>query len=435
MDLLRALALVLVVLGHWLVSVVRYDADHRLTGHSALEYLPWAYPITWLLQVMPVFFIVGGYANAASLSSRRNRGGDAVGWLQDRAARLVRPTTTLLTVLVAAALTAQLLRADSSQTRTAVWVASIPLWFLSAYLIVVALTPVTYALHRRFGHAVPLVLVGLVALGDLARFHGHPQLADGNFVFGWLAIHQIGYFWREDRLPSTPLRSLPLLLGAATALVLLTIAGPYPISMIQVAGDRIKNASPPTLALLAAAAAQLGLIMLLHDPAQRWLRRRRPWLLVVAADTIVLTVFLWHMSAVLVVAGTLSWAGLLPTPPVNSTSWWLWRLPWLIMLGTVLTVLVAIFARVETRRIHRPENRPTWIPAPVQRVLASPVPRMLLTVAGFVAVVLGLLGNSLTSRTQHETLGIPPAALAAFLAGALILRLLRSVPDSPRRVS
>jgi hypothetical protein len=129
-----------------------------------------------------------------------------------------------------------------------------------------------------------------------------------------LAIAPTG---RGRGLPTTPLRSLPLVLGGVAALVLLTIAGPYPISMIQVAGDRIKNASPPTLALLATAAAQLGLIMLLHNSAQRWLHRRRPWLLVVAANTVVLTIFLWHMSAVLVVAGTLSWAGLLP--PHRST--------------------------------------------------------------------------------------------------------------------
>jgi hypothetical protein len=431
-DLLRALALVLVVLGHWLISVVRYEPHQRLTGHSALEYLPWAYPFTWLFQVMPVFFMVGGYANAASLSSRRDRGGDAVGWLQDRAARLVRPTTALLLVLAAAALIARPLGADPSQTRTAVWVASIPLWFLSAYLVVVVLTPIAYALHRRFGPAVPLVLVGLVALGDLARFHGHPELADANFLFGWLAIHQIGFFWRDGRLPSIPLRSLPLLLGGVAALVLLTITGPYPISMIQVAGGRIKNASPPTLALLATAAAQLGLILLLHDSARRWLHQRRPWLLVVATNTVVLTIFLWHMTAVLVVAGTLSWAGLLPTPPVSSAFWWLWRIPWLIMLSIALTVLVAIFGRIETRHLHRPDSRPTWIPAPLHRVLTSPVPRLLLTIAGFVGVILGLLGNSLTSRTEHETLGIPAGPLAAFLAGAMTLRLLRSVPDNPR---
>lgn len=56
-------------LGHWLVTVISYDQRGRPVGHSALEDLAWARPATWLVQVMPIFFLVGGYANAASLRS------------------------------------------------------------------------------------------------------------------------------------------------------------------------------------------------------------------------------------------------------------------------------------------------------------------------------------------------------------------------------
>ncbi len=427
-DLLRALALTAVVLGHWLISVIEYDGDRRLTGHSALDSLPWAYPVTWLVQVMPVFFMVGGYANAASLTSHRRRGGDAVGWLQDRGARLVRPTTALLLVLAAAALLARLLGADPVQVRTAVWVASIPLWFLSAYLVVVVLTPVMYGLHQRLGPAVPVVLAGLVALGDVARFHGAAVLAAGNFLFGWLAVHQVGFLWRDGRLPTGPRMALALLLGGAAAVLLLTVVGPYPISMIDIAGERVRNASPPTLALLATATAQLGLIMLLREPAGRWLRRPRPWRTVVAANTVVLTIFLWHMSAVLLLVGALWWAHLLPTPPVGSAAWWLWRIPWLALLTIALTPLVVIFGPIEARRTHRPDTVPAWLPGRLNRVLTGAVPRLLLTVGGFVAVVVGLLDNNLTARVHREPLGVPTAALVAFLAGALALRLLRSVP-------
>jgi fucose 4-O-acetylase-like acetyltransferase len=428
LDLLRALALLLVVLGHWLISVIYYDQDGRLTGRSALDSMPWAYPLTWLFQVMPVFFMVGGYANAASLASQLDRGGDAVAWLHERAARLVRPTTTLLLVLAAAALVARPLGADPALIRTGVWTASIPLWFLFAYLGVVALTPLAYALHRRFGAGVPLVLVGLVALGDLARFNGRPTWAYGGYLFGWLAIHQVGFFWRDGRLPTGRRRALPLLAGGLLALVLLTTVGPYPLTMIDVAGLRIRNASPPSLALLATAGTQLGLIMLVHDPVQRWLRGRRPWTLVVATNSVLLTIFLWHMSAVLVVAGTLAWAGVLPTPEVDTAFWWLWRVPWLLMLSVVLAVLVAIFSRIEMRRGRRPQTRPGWLPDPLCRLLTSPAVRLSLTVAGYAAVIVGLLVNSGTSRTAHERLGIPATALAVYLAGAAALRLLRSVP-------
>jgi fucose 4-O-acetylase-like acetyltransferase len=425
-DLLRALAITLVVLGHWLVSTIGYDAQHRPVGHSALESLTWAYPITWLFQVLPVFFMVGGYANAASLESRLRRGGDTIGWLEDRAARLVRPTTVLILVLAVGALIAQLVGIDSTEVRNAVWVASIPLWFLSAYLIVILLAPVMYRLHRRFGLAVPAVLIVLVALGDVARFAHADVLATGSYLFGWLAVHQVGFFWRDGRLPFTRWSWLPPLLGGATALVLLTVVGPYPVTMIDVRGERIMNASPPTLALLATATLQLGLIMLLHDPAQRWLRRSRPWTLVVGANAVVLTIFLWHMSAVVILVGVLWWAHLLPTPEVGSAGWWLWRVPWLLMLTVLLAALVAVFAPVETRATRPSRVPPGLLPGWLRRALSHRSSRLVLIVVGNAAAVVGLLINTVTSSTRPQPLGVPVAALTAFLAGALILRLLRA---------
>ena len=59
-DMLRVAAIALVVLGHWLITVITFTADRRPSGHSALGSLTWAYPLTWLFQVVPVFFIVGG---------------------------------------------------------------------------------------------------------------------------------------------------------------------------------------------------------------------------------------------------------------------------------------------------------------------------------------------------------------------------------------
>lgn len=436
-DLLRAVAITAVVLGHWLVTVIGYDDAGQLTGHSALGDLPWARPVTWLVQVMPVFFLVGGYANAASLTSHRRRGGDAIGWLQERSGRLIRPTTVLLVILAAGGLAGRLLGAEPERIRTVVWFASIPLWFLAAYFTVVVLAPVMYGLHERFGLAVPLVLVALVALGDLARLSGASTLAGGNYLFGWLAVHQVGFAWhtrrsgttRRGRLPASPRAGVALLLGGVTALVSLSVVGPYPVSMINVPGERLHNMSPPSLALLALATAQLGLIVLLRDPADRWLHRPRPWRVVVAVNAVVLTTFLWHISAVLLLTGALDVLHLLPTPEVHSVAWLLWRVPWLIMLAVVLAVLVAIFAPIETHGSRRPTTRPGWLPARLAGVLNRPGPRAVLTVVGFGATVAGLLGNSLAPKAADYLFGLPTAALVAYLAGAAVLRLLRSVPD------
>ncbi|HEX5597538.1 MAG TPA: acyltransferase [Micromonosporaceae bacterium] len=432
-DLLRAVAITAVVLGHWLVIDIGYDRHGQLTGHSALSELPWARPVTWLVQVMPVFFLVGGFANAASLTRHQRGGGDATGWLLHRSVRLIRPTTILLVTLAAGGLIARLLGAAPQRIHLVVWFASIPLWFLAAYLAMVLLTPVMYPLHRRFGVAVPLLLVALVALGDLARLRGSTGdlggFAAGNYLFGWLAVHQAGFAWEDGRLPAKRRVGVPLLLVGVAGLLLLTLAGPYPVSMINVPGERIHNTAPPSLALLALAIAQLGLILLLRGPADRWLRRPRPWRLVVAANSVVLTIFLWHISAVLLLIGGLDLVGLLPTAPVGSTAWLLWRLPWLLMLLLVLSPLVAIFARFETHGAPHPTGPPRWLPARLAGALARPGPRAALTAAGFTATVVGLAGNAMAPKHAAYLFGIPTGALIAYLLGALVLRLLRSVPE------
>jgi peptidoglycan/LPS O-acetylase OafA/YrhL len=423
-DLLRAVAIILVVLGHWLVSVITHDRNGQLAGHSALESMTWMYPFTWLVQVMPLFFVAGGYANAASLAAHRDRGGDAVTWLHNRGARLLRPTTAFLVVLAVVALVAQPLGAGRGLARLAVWFATIQLWFLAAYLAVVLLTPLMYWLHRRFGWGVVVVLVALVALGDLARIHSHGEAADGGYVYGWLMIHQIGFFWRDGRLPFRPRVWAPLLFGGLAAVLALTLAGPYPVSMVDVPGKGPRNASPPTMALLADTAFQLGLVMMLRDPAERWLHRRRPWQAVVGANTVVFTLFLWHMCAVLLLVGLLNALHALPTPAAGTVSWWLWRVPWFGGLTVVLAGLVAVFGPIEMRGTRRAASG--RLPPRLARALASPALCLVLTLAAFAGAVAGLISNNLAPDRAHYLLGMPLGGLLAYLAGAALLRLLRS---------
>ncbi|WP_375736798.1 hypothetical protein [Polymorphospora lycopeni] len=95
--------------------------------------------------------------------------------------------------------------------------------------------------------------------------------------------------------------------------MLLTVVGPDPVGMITVPGERLDNSSPLTLALLTLATCQLGLILLARQLVERWLRRASPWRAVVAMNTVVLTVFLWHLSAVVILVGVLNLAHWLPS--------------------------------------------------------------------------------------------------------------------------
>src|SRR5260370_42455038 len=90
LDLLRVGAISLVVLGHWLLTDVTY-ARGQLSGLDALDYLGWTRWLTLLFQVMPVFFVVGGYVNASSWTPHRDSGAGWAGWVRHPALRLLRP--------------------------------------------------------------------------------------------------------------------------------------------------------------------------------------------------------------------------------------------------------------------------------------------------------------------------------------------------------
>ncbi|TMR97213.1 acyltransferase [Nonomuraea basaltis] len=413
-DLLRAIAITAVVAGHWLAMHVTYDGSLR--GGSVLELVPWTRPLTWLFQVMPVFFLVGGYANAASLTAHRDRGGDATTWTLRRTDRLVRPTTALLAVLTGTALLARVSGADPRLIGMGVWVAGIPLWFLVAYLAVVVLTPPMHALHRRYGLAVPIVLAVLVGVGDVATLAlGVPVVGQANFLFAWLSVHQLGFAWQDGRLPARWSVGLPLAFLGLAVLVVLTVVGPYPISMVGLTGEEVQNTSPPTLALLALATAQTGLALSVHDPACRWLRRLRPWTVVVAVNSVVMTLFLWHMTAAVLGAMALYPTGLLPAPPPGSPTWVLLRLPWLIVLTLILGVLVMVFGPVERRA------GPSPAPGAAAGAMAGVV-----TLLGMAGVLGGLLGVAMAGPGDHGPAGLPTMALIGYFAGAAVLRFARS---------
>lgn len=72
-DLVRVFSILVVVFGHWLMAAVTFEDGEIVPGHL-LELADWTHPLTWLFQVMPLFFFVGGYSNALSWRSARRRG-------------------------------------------------------------------------------------------------------------------------------------------------------------------------------------------------------------------------------------------------------------------------------------------------------------------------------------------------------------------------
>ncbi|MCX4763743.1 acyltransferase [Streptomyces sp. NBC_01275] len=340
-DALRALAILGVVLGHWLVTALVADGD-TLRAASPLGPMPWLAPVSWVFQTLAVFFMVGGHVATRSLASARAHGGTRGtygGWLRARLARLFLPVAAVLAVWTAAALALLLGGAPFVTVHTVVKLALSPLWFLLVFAALTAATPLLARLN-------PLWPLAVVLHVDVVRFGlgGPAWLGWVNVAAGWLVPYTLGAAWTRGEL-ERPRAGWTLLLGGAAATALLVAVAGYPASMVGVPGAAVSNLDPPTLAAVTFGLAQCGLALLLRDRLRRALRRPVAWAAVALVNLSAMTVFLWHQTAMMATTATGLLAGRLPglhTAP-DGLTWVADRLLWLPVFALVLGVCWAAF--------------------------------------------------------------------------------------------
>ncbi|QZD92914.1 acyltransferase [Qipengyuania xiapuensis] len=386
-DFLRALSILAVVVGHWLVAAPYIGADGEVVGGHLLGILPWTQWLTWGFQVMPIFFLVGGYSNGVSWASTRAKNGHYSDWFASRIQRLINPVFPVLLVWAAFAFVATQAGMARETVRMAVFLALIPVWFLAVYLLVTALAPLTWKLWEKFGWgSVALLVAGAVLVDWLTLSQGVPYVNFLNFLFVWLGIHQLGYAWQQGRLSQG--RALALFLAGLATLIGLTIYGPYPIAMIGVPGAEITNSMPPTLALLALGVTQTGLVLALEPRGRKMLDNLSVWTATVLMNGMIMTVYLWHLTAyvlVMVAAWAAGGVGLRVMP--GTAEWWWSRPVWFLLWIAATLPLIAIFARYE--RGMGPAKR------------EAPIPRLRLVI-GMIAICVGLAMTAAISIASPE---------------------------------
>ncbi|MER5479083.1 acyltransferase [Streptomyces sp. NPDC002734] len=349
-DAARVLSIVIVTLWHWTLSVTHRTADGSLVMPNPVDAIPGGWLLTWVLQIMPVFFLVGGYANLAGWESHRRAGGSAGRFVADRLRRLSVPTAVWAGVWLVGELVAAALPGPHRWMWQ--WFPGYltPLWFLAVYSLLIVAVPVTATLHARHPAGALAAPAALIALGSvLGRGLDLAWAEWVTLALVWLFCHQLGYVWRTWRLGRRPTAQRLAVTGTGLlALVVLTMFAGYPRSMVGAVGDAESNIFPTTAAIAALAVFQLGLLALVTPAATRLLRRRAVWKPVVAVNAVAITVFLWHMTAWLAALWVWERLGhtLLPEP---TAAWWAQRWYWLLGPLIALLPLIAVFAPVEIR--------------------------------------------------------------------------------------
>jgi Acyltransferase family len=406
-DFLRFISILAVIVGHWLIATA-YMVDGEMNlGHLLKDSTEFHW-LTWLFQVMPIFFIVGGYSNAVSLESAKRKGIDYAGWLSARLNRLVAP---LLVLLISWGVIAVLLAyagVTPENVKMLSRAALIPTWFLAIYIMIVMLAPAAYKFWQRFGFASFWAFVVAAVLTDVVFFNiDNDWYGFANYFFVWLAVHHLGFAWRDGRMGGT----IQLLSYAAVGFVslwLLVTYGPYPLAMVG-SPDVVSNSAPPKVSLIALGVFQFGLLLSLENPMRRALNGLRLWTATVLINSMIMTVYLWHMTLMIVFVSLLYIAGGpgLGIEPAT-TGWWLTRPIWIGVLLVLLLPVALLMSPLE----RRSRSADAAVPAAAQQIAGA-------VMLCFGITMLVMIGYDGTPTTRLDLAAIVMVIVGAGISGLL----------------
>ncbi|WP_036449874.1 acyltransferase family protein [Mycobacterium marinum] len=400
-DVARLCALVVVMFGHCALLLATIDS-HGVRIGNLLGELPALTPLTWLVQVMPLFFLAGGAAGAYGWHPTE----PAVpwgAWLLTRAQRLCRPVFWYLAAWTGALVVVRAtLGAQSAAGLGRECVAL--LWFLGVYLVVLAFVPALTRLRTGYGiAAVSVTLLVLAAAVDQIRFAvGTAESGAANFLIVWLIPVAIGVGYARRLIG--PRAALVAAVAAFAAQLRLAGTGVYDVSLVVTGADRMSNVAPPTLLLALHCTWMSCAFVAAAAVIRRWAARPRVWQLVAMGNGGAMTLYLWHIPAIAVAAFVLHAVGLdafdVHTP-------WFWGL--LALRAVVFTLVMAATFWLLSPLEHR---RLPWWDEPVPVVGARASAAGLLVCGAGVALLL-VAKNGLSGAPGWASLGCFLVALVA----------------------
>ncbi|MCW1822464.1 acyltransferase [Mycolicibacterium conceptionense] len=292
-DVIRIASLVGVVFGHTIMatSTIRDDVfiwSNLLTESTVFQAL------TWVFQIMPLFFFAGVAASVQSWKPGSSWGG----WLLKRCTRLYRPVFYYLAFWTVALAGLRLVLPEHVYEPIA-GISIQLLWFLGAYVLVLAAVPLLARITTT-GQVTGAIIgtYAFIAAIDAIRINidGYASLGYLNTVV-WLIPGVFGVAYRRHLLTSAA--ALKVGLGMLGVNLALLCFGPYELSLVGIETQHLKNMTPPSL-LLAGHAIMMCAFAVAAAPAiNRWAQRPRVWWLTAIGNSGAMTLYLWHMPLLL----------------------------------------------------------------------------------------------------------------------------------------
>ncbi|MGA5465549.1 acyltransferase family protein [Mycobacterium sp. NPDC050041] len=403
-DVARLAALVVVMFGHCALLLATIDSGGVRIG-NLLGTLPDIQPVTWVVQVMPLFFFAGGAAGAYGWRSGAAWGG----WLFARAQRLCRPVFWYLAMWSLGLLVVRVTLGSESADRLGRESVAL-LWFLGVYLVALAFVPVLTRLRsgRSAAALVASLLVAAAAVDGFRVAVGTPVAGVANFLLVWLIPIVLGVAYARGLVCVRA--ALATAVAALALQIALAVAGVYEVSLVVTGVEHMSNVSPPTLLLALQCTWMSCAFVAAAGPVRRWAARPRVWHAVAVGNGGAMTLYLWHIPAIAVAAFCLHALGL-DAYDVHAPHFW----ALLGLRAVVFTVVMAVAFRLLSPLEHRP--LPWWDAAVRPAGARSTAAGVLVCLAGIVLVLLAK--NGLTGAAGWLTLGgfLVAAVAARFTAG------------------
>jgi hypothetical protein len=165
----------------------------------------------------------------------------------------------------------------------------------------------------------------------------------------------------------------------------------------------LSNTLPPKITLLALGVFQFGLLLSLQTPMRRALENLKLWTATVLINSMIMTIYLWHITVMVILIALLYLAGGigLGIEP-GSTEWWWSRPVWIAVLLLLLLPVALLISPLERR----------------SRGAGSSIPSSFRQVAGAMMFCLGVALLSLFGYGGGPLPGLDIASFVLVLAGA-----------------
>ncbi|MFT3861309.1 acyltransferase family protein [Micropruina sp.] len=339
-DLARALSVLVVVTFHCLLyQVVVVDGRPQVVPWAPQPHAAW-WTASWLVMIIPLFFIAGGFAHALVVDKQRAQGRGYTYYLASRAHRLVGPLLIFVGFCTALTTAAAWLGPTGPAVALSVQFAQL-LWFIAVYLVIVGVAPFMVTLHDRTPW-LPVVVLGVLAIAvDVWSFAaGDFQVRYANLLTVWPLCHQFGIAYHRGWFRTGAAWVPSLVIGlAATTIAVLIFGFGYPGSSIGLGDIPIANVLPPTVAMAVLGAAQVSVLGLLQRAGVAATLSRRNERALALANALAVTTYLWHIPCIVIAGGLLVGLSLLVPPAVGV----------LLAQPTMVIVTYAVIALVVPR--------------------------------------------------------------------------------------